>query len=246
MTTGRAAPPCTVGGTSAITSRCTQIMSLCAPASGQDRGLAAVGQDDRRRGSKARSGAAVHHQPPAPYHLGQVPGACLLAPGRQTTARAGAAAARAVARSKRRPAGRSLLVGVVRIRSWIATIQCFGCPASQPSRRDARVSPGGASGPVRCLPCRHLHVCKVSTRLPRAGSPRAAGRWSVVAEGGMPHPRPTAARRAAAGLGRHEVSCRTGRDDVVNGPGAPQLRGWGDGPDTARRCDADPGSPGRS
>ena len=50
--------------------------------SGQDRGLAAAeNQGDRRLGRGQIRAAVGHHQSPAPFHPGQVPVACLLAPG---------------------------------------------------------------------------------------------------------------------------------------------------------------------
>jgi len=162
------------------------------------------------RGS-ARSGAAVHQQPPAPYHPGQVPVACLLVAGLAGRQRR----APAPLRRAPLPGQRGHLPGRSLGRhcpdqALDRDIQRFGCPACQPFRRDSGVSPGIASGRARCLPCRHLHVCRVSRRLPRAGSPGCAGRRSVVAEGGMPHPRHTRSARCCGALAVHAVSCRTG------------------------------------
>ena len=133
---------------------------------GQDRGLAAAeNQGDRRLGRGQIRAAVRHHQSPAPFHPGQVPVACLLARGQQARARACAAAARALAWSKKWPARGSLFADGVKIRSWVTIIQRLGCPASQPFRRDSRVL---ARQLVRS----------------RAGGPGCEGRRSVVADGG--------------------------------------------------------------
>ena len=78
-------------------------------------------------------------------------------------------------------------------------IQRLGCPASRPFRRDSRLLPRQCAGSSSLFPhCRYVRVCDASRRLSRAGSPGCAGRRSVVAGGGMPHPAPPAARSAAA------------------------------------------------
>ena len=59
--------------------------------------------------------------------------------GQQARARACAAAARALAWSKKWPARGSLFADGVKIRSWVTIIQRMGCPASQPFRPDSRV-----------------------------------------------------------------------------------------------------------
>ena len=153
--------------------------------SGQDRGLAAAeNQGDRRLGRGQIRAAVRHHQSPAPFHPGQVPVACLLARGQQARARACAAAARALAWSKKWPARGSLFADGVKIRSWVTIIQRLGCPASQPFRRDSRVL---ARQLVRSSFLFRLADIFISARrrrrLSRAGGPGCAGRRSVVADG---------------------------------------------------------------
>jgi hypothetical protein len=107
----------------------------------EDRGLAAAGNQGNWRLGGA--GFVRRTATPVTCAFSSWPGAGCLPAGPGSAGRQGrahcAAAARALAWSKKRPAGGSLFADGVKIRSWVAIIQCLGCLASQPFRRDSRV-----------------------------------------------------------------------------------------------------------
>jgi hypothetical protein len=91
-------------------------------------------------------------------------------------------AERAPLRERSRLPGRSLRRHGPRSGPGSPIIQRLGCPASRPFRRDSRVFARQCVGSSSLFPhCRYVHVCDVSRRLSRAGSPGCAGRRSVVA-----------------------------------------------------------------
>ena len=140
--------------------------------------------------------------------------ACWPGVSRQARARACAAAARALAWSRKWPAGGSLFADGVKIRSWVTIIQRLGCPASQPFRRDSRVL---ARQLVRSSFLFRLTDIFISARRlggcpgPEVPDARAEGRLSPTAVRHISAPRP----RRQCRRGRHAavtaVAARPGR-----------------------------------
>ena len=195
--------------------------------SGQDCGLAAAeNQGDRRLGRGQIRAAVRHHQSPAPFHPGQVPvPACWPWVSRQARARACAAAARALAWSKKWPARGSLFANGVKIRSWVTIIQRLGCPASQPFRRDSRVL---ARQPVRSSFLFRLADIFISARRlggcpgPEVPDARAEGRLSPTAVRHISAPRPRRAVPPGSSRGGHGDGRKAGRrDQALGGLGSP-------------------------
>jgi hypothetical protein len=136
------------------------------------------------------------------------------------------------------PPGRSLLACSVRIRSGsplfnVSAVRLLSLSGVTPASPPQCVRPDRPSRSL--LPCGHLHVCKASGRLPRAGSPGCAGRRPVAAEGGhfRAHPQRAALLQALAVMRCHIAPSRDNVQAPM--PGAPRS---GNGPDAVRRCDA--------
>ena len=149
--------------------------------------------------------------------------ACWPRGQRQARARACAAAARALAWSKKWPARGSLFADGVKIRSWVTIIQRLGCPASQPFRRDSRVL---ARQLVRSSFLFRLADIFMSARRP-GGCPgpevpdaRAEGRLSPTAVCHISAPRPRRAVPPGSSRGGHGGGRKAGPEPLcMNAPG---------------------------
>ena len=149
----------------------------------------------RMTGGSAAADSCCGPPPPVTCALSSWPGV-----SRQARARTRAAAARALARSKRWPAGDLCAPTVSRSGPRSPLFNVWAVRLLSLSGVTPGSWPGSASGPASCFAGRYLHVCAASRRLPRAGGPGCAGRRSVVAGGGMPHLRATTATGSAAAV----------------------------------------------